>query len=66
MSVKHFFTANNELRGKKLMWLKAKSKAKLKPESRRKGFRNTLISNVVLVDIKLLRYKAPMLLQRAW
>ena len=48
------------------MWLKAKSKAKLKPEPRRKVFRNTRISNVVFVDIKLIRYKAPLLLQRAW
>ena len=39
MSSKHFLIANKKLLEKN-MWLKAKSKANLKPESRRKVFWN--------------------------
>ena len=45
------------------MWLEPKSTVKLKPKSKRNAFW-ILVSNDVLLDIKLLRYKTPLLLQR--
>ena len=41
MSSKYFLGANNKLLEKNILWLKAKSKAKLKPGSRKKVFWNT-------------------------
>ena len=62
MPSKHFLTANNKLLEKKtFLWLKAKSKAKLKPELKER-FSEIPVSKDALLDIKLFRSRAPLLL----